>query len=375
MSTLDAVRASFVEAKVTLDAFLADDANTAAVARFAELCHAALVRGNKLMACGNGGSMCDAMHFAEEWTGRFRGDRAALPAIAFSDPSQLTCIANDFGYDEVFARSVEAYGKTGDVLVVLSTSGNSPNVIKAVQRAKQMGVTRATARRKRCRPRIALSRPSDRRPGRRPPRRPLTLRRSQLRISRRPRPAGLVRCRQPGLRPQARRQACRPNLGRRGRRPWPKALSRRTRGSRGGQRVILERVPPPEHRMPPRRRGMPPGPGLLAASRRESRNWPMRATLEARRGWPAMIQARRSSRPGRPAHRCCPRRRPRSPRRRVGRCTALDCRVRTRRRILTPGNPPMEARTGAQPCLKVKRGPTWLPEGQGRKVRGRCSGG
>jgi D-sedoheptulose 7-phosphate isomerase len=141
MSTLDAVRASFVEAKVTLDAFLADDANTAAVARFAELCHAALVRGNKLMACGNGGSMCDAMHFAEEWTGRFRGDRAALPAIAFSDPSQLTCIANDFGYDEVFARSVEAYGKTGDVLVVLSTSGNSPNVIKAVQRAKQMGVT------------------------------------------------------------------------------------------------------------------------------------------------------------------------------------------------------------------------------------------
>lgn len=141
MSTLDAVRASFLEAKATLDAFLADPENLTAVARFAELCHAALQRGNKLMACGNGGSMCDAMHFAEEWTGRFRGNREALPAIAFSDPSQLTCIANDFGYDEVFARSVEAYGSAGDVLVVLSTSGNSPNVIKAVERARELSVT------------------------------------------------------------------------------------------------------------------------------------------------------------------------------------------------------------------------------------------
>jgi len=141
MSTLDAVRASFLEAKVTLDAFLADPQNMVAVARFAELCRGALEQGNKLMACGNGGSMCDAMHFAEEWTGRFRGNRKALPAVAFSDPSQLTCIANDFGYDEVFARSVEAYGAAGDVLVVLSTSGNSPNVIKAVERARQLGVT------------------------------------------------------------------------------------------------------------------------------------------------------------------------------------------------------------------------------------------
>jgi D-sedoheptulose 7-phosphate isomerase len=141
MSTLDVVRASFLEAKATLDTFLADPQNLVAVARFAELCHGALERGNKLMACGNGGSMCDAMHFAEEWTGRFRGNRAALPAIAFSDPSQLTCIANDFGYDEVFARSVEAHGVAGDVLVVLSTSGNSPNAIKAVERAKQLGVT------------------------------------------------------------------------------------------------------------------------------------------------------------------------------------------------------------------------------------------
>jgi D-sedoheptulose 7-phosphate isomerase len=84
--------------------------------------------------------MCDAMHFAEEWTGRFRGDRAALPAIAFSDPSQLTCIANDFGYEEIFARSVAALGRKGDLLVALSTSGNSPNVLRAVETARRMGI-------------------------------------------------------------------------------------------------------------------------------------------------------------------------------------------------------------------------------------------
>ena len=84
--------------------------------------------------------MCDAMHFAEEWTGRFRKDRAALPAIAFSDPSQLTCIANDFGFDQVFARSVEAYGKPGDLLVAISTSGGSPNILNALERARSKGV-------------------------------------------------------------------------------------------------------------------------------------------------------------------------------------------------------------------------------------------
>ena len=92
------------------------------------------------MSCGNGGSMCDAMHFAEEWTGRFRKDRAALPAIAFSDPSQLSCIANDFGYDEVFARSVEAYGKKGDLLVAITTSGGSPNILRALEVAREKGV-------------------------------------------------------------------------------------------------------------------------------------------------------------------------------------------------------------------------------------------
>jgi D-sedoheptulose 7-phosphate isomerase len=141
MNASDPVRESFEEAAATLRAFLDDPACLAGVRRFVEVAAAALRGGKKLMACGNGGSMCDAMHFAEEWTGRFRRDRAALPALAFSDPSQLTCIANDFGYEEVFARSLEAYGQEGDVLVALSTSGNSPNVLKAVEAARKKRIT------------------------------------------------------------------------------------------------------------------------------------------------------------------------------------------------------------------------------------------
>lgn len=137
----DPVRRAFEDARATLDAFLADPKNLQGVERFIEAAHQTLVRGGLLMSCGNGGSMCDAMHFAEEWTGRFRKDRAALPAIAFSDPSQLTCIANDFGFDEVFARSVEAYGKRGDLLVAITTSGGNPNILKAIEKARAQGIT------------------------------------------------------------------------------------------------------------------------------------------------------------------------------------------------------------------------------------------
>jgi D-sedoheptulose 7-phosphate isomerase len=140
MSTAAAIRRSFEEARDTLAAFMDDADNMAAVEAFTDLAADTLHRGGLLMSCGNGGSMCDAMHFAEEWTGRFRGNRRALSAIAFSDPSQLTCIANDFGYSEVFARSVEAYGKDDDLLVAISTSGNSPNILRAVEVAKQKGV-------------------------------------------------------------------------------------------------------------------------------------------------------------------------------------------------------------------------------------------
>jgi D-sedoheptulose 7-phosphate isomerase len=160
------VRASFEEAAQTLAAFLADPQNLDAVSRFAAAAHATLARGGLLMSCGNGGSMCDAMHFAEEWTGRFRKDRAALPAIAFSDPSQLTCIANDFGYDEVFARSVDAYGKSGDLLVAISTSGNSPSVLAAVEVARRrgmvvIGMTGAKGRRLAAASHVALVTPSE----------------------------------------------------------------------------------------------------------------------------------------------------------------------------------------------------------------------
>lgn len=140
MSSSSHVRASFEEASQVLAAFLADSAQLDAVERFAEVAHATLSAGGKLLACGNGGSMCDAMHFAEEWTGRFRGNRDALPAIAFSDPSQLSCIANDFGYEEVFSRSVAAYGREGDLLLAISTSGNSPNVLRAVEVARERGI-------------------------------------------------------------------------------------------------------------------------------------------------------------------------------------------------------------------------------------------
>lgn len=97
-------------------------------------------KGNKVLICGNGGSNCDALHFAEEFTGRFRGDRRALPAIAISDSSHITCVGNDYGFDYIFSRGVEAYGKEGDMFFGISTSGNSPNVIKAVEAAKNIGM-------------------------------------------------------------------------------------------------------------------------------------------------------------------------------------------------------------------------------------------
>lgn len=99
-----------------------------------------LNNGGKIISCGNGGSMCDAMHFAEELTGRYRDNRKALPAISISDPSHMSCVSNDYGYEFVFSRFVEAFGQPGDVLVGISTSGNSKNVINAIQAAKARGM-------------------------------------------------------------------------------------------------------------------------------------------------------------------------------------------------------------------------------------------
>lgn len=112
----------------------------AAVADAAARMAAAFRRGGKVIACGNGGSMSDAAHFAEELTGRFRDDRPALPAIAVTDPGHLTCVANDYGFEHVFARFVSAHGRTGDVLLAISTSGTSANVLAAAREAAARGM-------------------------------------------------------------------------------------------------------------------------------------------------------------------------------------------------------------------------------------------
>jgi D-sedoheptulose 7-phosphate isomerase len=96
--------------------------------------------GGKIISCGNGGSMCDAMHFAEELTGRYRNDRKSIAAVSISDPSHITCVGNDYGFDFIFSRYIESVGSQGDVLLAISTSGNSKNVLKAISIAKEKGI-------------------------------------------------------------------------------------------------------------------------------------------------------------------------------------------------------------------------------------------
>jgi D-sedoheptulose 7-phosphate isomerase len=131
---------SLTEARDALDIFLAGEANVDALSAMSSALAHCFLSGNKVLACGNGGSACDAIHFAEEFTGRFRKHRRALPVIPLTDAAHMTCVANDYGYDEVFARGVEAYGKPGDLLLAISTSGNSANVIRAVETAKELGM-------------------------------------------------------------------------------------------------------------------------------------------------------------------------------------------------------------------------------------------
>lgn len=128
------------EAKEVLSGFIADKNNIAAIEKAGLMMAAAISNGNKIISCGNGGSMCDAMHFAEELSGRFRDDRKALPAISISDASHITCTGNDYGFDKIFSRFIEGLGNKGDVLLAISTSGNSKNVILAAEAAKQKGM-------------------------------------------------------------------------------------------------------------------------------------------------------------------------------------------------------------------------------------------
>ena len=124
-----------------LDRFLADPAHVASIAAAAKLIAASLQSGGKVLTCGNGGSLCDAQHFAEELSGRYRQNRRALAAIALTDASHMTCVANDFGFEFVFSRFVEALGRPGDVLLAISTSGNSPNILRAAEAARELGMT------------------------------------------------------------------------------------------------------------------------------------------------------------------------------------------------------------------------------------------
>ncbi|MGV3640987.1 MAG: D-sedoheptulose 7-phosphate isomerase [Adhaeribacter sp.] len=136
----DLIRAELSEAQNVLNQFVNDPQNLERIAAAARLMGDAIQGRGKILSCGNGGSMCDAMHFAEELTGRYRNNRPALPAIAISDASHMSCVANDYGYDQVFSRYVEALGQPGDVLLGISTSGNSPNVLKAAEAARSRGM-------------------------------------------------------------------------------------------------------------------------------------------------------------------------------------------------------------------------------------------
>lgn len=117
-----------------------NEANFQLIERAGDLMVTSLANNGKIISCGNGGSMCDAMHFAEELTGRYRDDRPGIAALSISDPSHLSCVANDYGYDYVFSRFIEAVGQPGDVLLGISTSGNSKNVINAIEAARKKGM-------------------------------------------------------------------------------------------------------------------------------------------------------------------------------------------------------------------------------------------
>ncbi|WP_211464788.1 SIS domain-containing protein [Collimonas silvisoli] len=134
------INASLVEAQQALDALLANDTALQAIEQAAALLIDVFQRKGRVYSCGNGGSMCDAMHFAEELTGRYRLDRAALGATAISDAGHLTCVGNDHGYEQVFSRYIEGHGRAGDCLVALSTSGTSKNIVRAAQTARALGM-------------------------------------------------------------------------------------------------------------------------------------------------------------------------------------------------------------------------------------------
>ena len=140
MDSTDIIRRNFLEAQQALSDFISAEENFKKIQQAGDLLVKAFRGGNKVISCGNGGSMCDAMHFAEELSGRFRENRKALPAISISDPSHISCVSNDYGYEFVFSRFIEAMGNNGDVLLAISTSGNSKNILNAINAAREKGM-------------------------------------------------------------------------------------------------------------------------------------------------------------------------------------------------------------------------------------------
>ena len=136
----DQIKAELMEAQDVLNKFVSDDDNIKLIEKAAKLLAESFKNGGKVLSCGNGGSHCDAMHFAEELTGRYRNNRIPLPAIAINDPAYMTCVGNDFSFNEIFSRYVEAMGCKGDVLLAISTSGHSENILKAAVQAHNNGM-------------------------------------------------------------------------------------------------------------------------------------------------------------------------------------------------------------------------------------------
>ena len=134
------IRNSYLTSYETVKAFVENDENIEKTVKIAEGLAKAYKNGKKSLIAGNGGSNCDAMHFAEEFTGRFRKDRIALPSISISDSSHITCVGNDYGFNFIFAKGIEAFGQEGDFFFGISTSGNSQNVIEAIKLAKEKGL-------------------------------------------------------------------------------------------------------------------------------------------------------------------------------------------------------------------------------------------
>lgn len=134
------IQTELEQAAQVLQNFIDNPDNLAVIEKAAHVLSETLQQGGKIISCGNGGSHCDAMHFAEELSGRYRENRRPLPAVAISDPSHISCVGNDYGYEYVFSRYIEALGQAGDTLVAFSTSGNSPSILEAARVAKQKGM-------------------------------------------------------------------------------------------------------------------------------------------------------------------------------------------------------------------------------------------